>query len=69
MTITVSAIDHDTGDVETTTLVDYVVVVNTEAGYYLAGTVTHANGTRVLTIKRRPNEAPDGRGVDLGGAA
>lgn len=69
MTIQVSAIDLDTGDVETSTLVDYVLVVNTHAGYYLAGTVNHANGTTTLTIKRRPDQAPDGRGVELGDVA
>lgn len=53
--ITVTTHDHKTGDIEEGRLdkVSHILVVNEDAGFYLAGEQRYSNGTTILTIKRR----------------
>lgn len=50
--LSVTTVDHANGDHETKELIDYVLTVG--PGHELAHITTHANGTTILTIKRRP---------------
>lgn len=56
MALTVVVRDEDGNDEGHVELVDYVLITNDEAGYYLAQTEVHANGTTVLTVKRDQTE-------------